>query len=39
MNPIVPEAGIALDTRLLGENVVVLAFKVTNDFLEPDVVA
>ena len=34
MDTVVPEARVTLDTRLLGENVVVLAFQVTNDFLE-----
>ena len=34
MHAVVPEAGVTLDTRLLREDVVVLALEVTNDFLE-----
>lgn len=34
MNPVVAEAGVTLDTRLLREDVVVLALEVANDFLE-----
>lgn len=32
--PVVPETGVAFDTGLLSENVIVLAFKVANDLLE-----
>jgi hypothetical protein len=35
MDTVIPEAGITFNTRLLGQNVVVLALKVANDFLEP----
>jgi hypothetical protein len=34
VDSIVTETGITLYTRLLGEDVVVLAFKVSHDFLE-----
>ena len=34
VHPVVAEAGVTLDTRLLGKNVVVLALKVANDLLE-----
>ena len=34
VDTVVPEARVTLDTRLLGENVVVLALKVPYDFLE-----
>ena len=34
MNPVVAEAGVTLDTRLLRENIIILALEVPNDFLE-----
>ena len=34
MHPVVPETRVTLDTRLLREDVVVLAFEVAHDFLE-----
>ena len=34
VHPVVPETGVAFDTGLLSENVIVLAFKVANDLLE-----
>ena len=34
VDAVVPEPRVTPNTRLLGENVVVLAFQVTNDFLE-----
>ena len=34
VNTVVPEAGVTLDTRLLGQDVVVLAFEVADDLLE-----
>ena len=36
MDPVVPEARVTLDTRLLCQNIVVLPLKVTNDLLEPE---
>lgn len=36
MYPVVAEAWVTLDSRLLGQNVVVLAFEVVHDFLEAD---
>ena len=36
VHSVVPEPGITLDTRLLSQNVVVLALEVANDFLEPE---
>ena len=35
MHPVVPETRVTLDTRLFREDVVVLAFKVANNLLEP----
>ena len=35
VDTIVAEAGVTLDTRLFRENIVVLAFKVANNLLEP----
>ena len=35
MHPVVPETRVTLDTRLFRENIVVLAFKVANNLLEP----
>ena len=34
VNAVVAEAGVTLDTRLLSENVIVLAFEIANNFLE-----
>jgi hypothetical protein len=34
MDTVVAESGITLDARLLGENVIVLAFEVSYDFRE-----
>ena len=34
MNHVVAEARVTLDTRLLSENVIVLAFEIANNFLE-----
>ena len=34
VNPVVSEARVTLDTRLLSENVIVLAFEIANNFLE-----
>ena len=34
VDSVVPEARVTLDTRLFGKNVVVLAFKISNNFLE-----
>ena len=34
MHSVVAEAWVTLDTRLLGENVIVLALEVTHDLLE-----
>lgn len=38
VNTVVTEAGVTLDTRLLCEDVIVLAFKVANDLLERELV-
>ena len=35
MHPVVPETRVTLNTRLFREDVVVLAFKVANNLLEP----
>ena len=34
VDTVVPEARVTLDTRLLSENVIVLAFEIANNFLE-----
>ena len=34
MDTVIAEAGVTLDTRLLSENVIVLALEVANDLLE-----
>ena len=34
VDAVVPEAGITLNARLFGKNVIVLALEVTDDFLE-----
>jgi len=34
VNTVIPKPGVTLDTRLFGQNVIILAFKVTHDFLE-----
>ena len=34
VNSVVTEAGITLDTRLFGQDIVVLTFKVSNNFLK-----
>ena len=34
VNTVVPEAWVTLDARLLSQDIVVLAFEITNDFLE-----
>ena len=34
VNTIVPEPGVTLDTRLFGQNVIILAFEVTHNLLE-----
>ena len=34
VHPVVTEARVTLDTRLLSEDVIVLALEVANDFLE-----
>jgi hypothetical protein len=34
MHPVVPEAGITLDTRLLGEDIVILTLQVPHDLGE-----
>lgn len=35
MNTVIPEAGVALDTALLRQNIVVLTLEVPDDLLEP----
>lgn len=37
MNTVVPKAGVTLDTRLFGENIIILAFKVAHNFLEAEI--
>jgi hypothetical protein len=37
MDTIVPEAGITLNARFLCENIIILAFKVANNLLEPNI--
>ena len=37
MNPIITESRIALDTRLFGKDIIILAFKVADYFLETGV--
>lgn len=34
MNTVVPKAGVTLDTGLFSENIIILAFKIANNFLE-----
>lgn len=34
VNSVIPETGVTFNTRLLSKDVIVLAFKMTNDFLE-----
>lgn len=34
MDTVVAESGITLDTRLLSENIIVLAFEIANDLTE-----
>lgn len=34
VDAVVPEAGVTLDARLHGENIIILALEVTNDLLE-----
>ena len=34
VNTVVPKPGVTLDTRLLGQNVIILAFEMTHDLLE-----
>jgi hypothetical protein len=36
VDPIIPEAGITLNARFFCKNIIILAFKVTNNFLESD---
>ena len=36
MNTVIPKAGITLNSRLLRKDVVVLAFQVSDNFLESD---
>lgn len=36
VDTVVPEARVTLDTGLLGEDIIVLAFKVADDLLEAD---
>jgi hypothetical protein len=38
MYSVVPEAGITLDARFFGQNVVVLTFKMSDDFLKGELV-
>jgi hypothetical protein len=35
MDSVVPETGVTFNARLFGKDVVVLTFKVVNNFLEP----
>lgn len=34
VHTVITEAGVTLDTRLFSKNVIVLAFKISNDLLE-----
>ena len=36
MDTVVAETRVTLDTRLLSENVIVLAFEIANNFLETE---
>ena len=36
VHPVVPEARVTLDTRLFGQDIIVLAFDIANDFLEAE---
>ncbi len=36
MNTVIPEAGITLNSRLFGEDIVVLAFQVADNLLKSD---
>ena len=38
VNAVVPEPGVTLDPRFLSENVIVLALKVADNFLEPGII-
>jgi len=38
MNPVVAEAGVALNARLLGKDIVVLSLEIGHDFLEAVIV-
>ena len=35
VNTVVPEAGVTLDSRLFGKDIIVLAFNVAHNLLEP----
>lgn len=39
MDTIIPEAGITLNARFFRKNIIILAFQVTNNFLETDIEA
>lgn len=32
MHTVVPESGVSLDTRLLGQDIVILSLKITDNF-------
>ena len=34
VNTVIPKPGVTLDARLLGQNVIILAFEMTHDLLE-----
>ena len=39
VDTIIPEAGITLNARFFRKNIIILAFQVTNNFLETDIEA
>lgn len=38
MNPVVPEAGVTLDTRLLRQNIIILSLEIPHDLREATVI-
>lgn len=34
MNTVIPETRVTFDTRLFSQDIIILAFEVSNDFLE-----
>jgi len=38
MHPVVPETWVTFNPRFFGEDIVILAFKIANDFLESEFV-